>query len=200
MRKLSAEAKQAIIDKVLARDGRTVVEIAKLHNISYSTLQKWIRKVRNGDIIDPVKSVKDNQALSLSERFTHLMATASLDETAVGIYCREHGLYAIQLTQWKEAFMTQKPDLKKQDNLALTWQRNQVHVLCPLESRLEVLTALADFGFYEGELHRLESDVEAQEPQAEKDVGFAHRIHHRNKEHWQRFGETIERFTRDDSS
>ena len=118
MRKLSAEAKQAIIDKVLARDGRTVVEIAKLHNISYSTLQKWIRKVRNGDIIDPVKSVKDNQALSLSERFTHLMATASLDETAVGIYCREHGLYAIQLTQWKEAFMTQKPDLKKQDKLA----------------------------------------------------------------------------------
>ena len=117
MRKLSAEAKQAIIDKVLARDGRTVGEIAKLHNISYSTLQKWIRKVRNGDIIDPVKSVKDNQALSLSERFTHLMATASLDETAVGIYCREHGLYAIQLTQWKEAFMTQKPDLKKQDNL-----------------------------------------------------------------------------------
>ena len=118
MRKLSAEAKQAIIDKVLARDGRTVGEIAKLHNISYSTLQKWIRKVRNGDIIDPVKSVKNNQALSLSERFTHLMATASLDETAVGIYCREHGLYAIQLTQWKEAFMTQKPDLKKQDNLA----------------------------------------------------------------------------------
>lgn len=85
----------------------------------------------------------------------------------------------------------------KQDNIAITWQRNQVHVLCPLESRLEVLTALADFGFYEGELHRLECDVEVQEPQAEKDVEFAHRIHHRNKEHWQRFGETIERFTRD---
>jgi hypothetical protein len=85
----------------------------------------------------------------------------------------------------------------KQDNIAISWQRNQVHVSCPLESRLEVLKALADFGFYEGELHRLESDVEAQEPQAEKDVGCAHRIHHRNKEHWQRFGETIERFTRD---
>ena len=85
----------------------------------------------------------------------------------------------------------------KQDNILITWQRNQVHVLCPVEARLDVLTALADFGFYEGELHHLESDVEAQESQAEKDVGFAHRIHHRNKEHWQRFGETIERFTRD---
>lgn len=118
MHKLSAEAKQAIIDKVLARDGRTVREIAELHNIGYSTLQTWIRKGRNDDIIDSVKPVKNNQALSLSERFNHLMSTASLDETAVGIYCREHGLYAIQLTQWKETFMTQKPDLKKQDNLA----------------------------------------------------------------------------------
>ncbi len=87
--------------------------------------------------------------------------------------------------------------LVKQDNIAITWLRKQVHVLCPLESRLDVLAALADFGFYEGELHRLESDVEAQESLAEKDVGFAHRIHHSNKQHWQRFGETIERFTRD---
>jgi hypothetical protein len=85
----------------------------------------------------------------------------------------------------------------KQDNISISWQRNQVHVFCPVEARLEVLTALADFGFYEGELHRLESDVEVQEPLAEKDVEFAHRIHHRNREHWSRFGETIERFTRD---
>ena len=62
---------------------------------------------------------------------------------------------------------------------------------------MDVITALADFGFYEGELHRLESDVEVQEPLAEKDVEFAHRINHRNREHWSRFGETIERFTRD---
>ena len=46
------------------------------------------------------------------------MATASLDETATGIYCRENGLYAIQLTQWKNAFMTKEPTIKKQDNLA----------------------------------------------------------------------------------
>ncbi|NBR06737.1 MAG: hypothetical protein EBT92_13315 [Planctomycetes bacterium] len=85
----------------------------------------------------------------------------------------------------------------KQDNIAITWKRNQVHVQCPSESRLDVLSALADFGFYEGELHRLESDLEVQEPLAQKDVKFAHRIHHSNREHWPRFGETIERFNRD---
>ncbi len=40
MSRLSAETKQAIIDKVLARDGRKVREIAELYNIGYSTLQK----------------------------------------------------------------------------------------------------------------------------------------------------------------
>ena len=118
MSKLSTEAKRAIVEKVLARDGRTIREIAEAHNIPYSTLHEWIRKNRNGGIINSEKSVKNNQTLSLSERFQHLVATASLDETAIGIYCRENGLYGVQLTQWKEAFMTQQPTKKKQDNLA----------------------------------------------------------------------------------
>ena len=46
------------------------------------------------------------------------MATAALDETAIGIYCRAHGLYAIQLTQWKDTFMTIESTTKKQDNLS----------------------------------------------------------------------------------
>ena len=118
MRKISTEAKQAIVEKVLARDGRTVKEIAKANNVDYSTLSKWVRKSLNGVIINPEKPAKNNQALSRPERFQHLMATASLDETAVGIYCRENGLYAVQLTQWKDAFMTKEPVIKKQDNLA----------------------------------------------------------------------------------
>lgn len=118
MSKLSTEAKQAIVEKVLARDGRTVKEIAEANNIGYSTLFKWVRKSLNGVIVNSKKPGKKSQVLSLSERFQHLMATASLDETATGIYCRENGLYAVQLTQWKNAFMTKEPTIKKQDNLA----------------------------------------------------------------------------------
>lgn len=118
MSKFSIEAKQAIIEKVLSKDGRTLREIAESYNMGYSTLHEWVRKNRNNGIIESGKPVKNSQALSLSERFNHLMNTASLDETAVGVYCREHGLYSVQLTQWKEAFMTQQPAIKKQDNLA----------------------------------------------------------------------------------
>lgn len=118
MSKISTEAKQTIIEKVLLKDGRTVREIAKSHNIGYSTLNKWLKNNREHGIINPDKPLKNSQELSVSERFQHLMATASLDETTTGIYCRENGLYAIQLTQWKEAFMTKEPSMKNQNNLA----------------------------------------------------------------------------------
>jgi len=45
---------------------------------------------------------------SASERLTHLLSSSSLDESSLGHYCREKGLYSFQLTQWKEEFMAQK--------------------------------------------------------------------------------------------
>ena len=88
MNKLSTSAKQAIVEKVLAKDGRTVGEIAKAHNVGHSTLSKWVKKHRDHGIINTQQSGSNNQALSASERFQHLIATAALDEAAIGVYCR----------------------------------------------------------------------------------------------------------------
>lgn len=55
----------------------------------------------------------------MSDRFQHLMATASLEETELGIYCREKGIYSFQLTEWKEAFMAQKV-LSNNDRILLS--------------------------------------------------------------------------------
>ncbi len=117
MSKLSTDAQQAIVEKALAKDGRTLTEIAKTHNVARSTLFKWIKQYRERSIIDQQKPGKINQVLSALERFEHLIATASLDEAAVGAYCREKGIYSFQLTEWKELFMTQKSSEKQQSNL-----------------------------------------------------------------------------------
>ena len=61
------------------------------------------------------KERKGQHDISLSSRFEHLVATASLDEAAISIYCREKGIYSFQLTQWKEAFMM-KNSTEKQEN------------------------------------------------------------------------------------
>ncbi len=117
MPRLSAEAKQNIVEKALSRHAPSVTELATTHNIGYSTLQKWIRVYRDGS-----QSVSRSTASALSkpldsaERFRHLISTAALDEAGIGVYCREHGLYSFQLQQWKNEFMSQqeKPEKKKQ--------------------------------------------------------------------------------------
>lgn len=118
MQQLSTSAKQAIIKKALAKDGRTLSEIAKAHNIGLSTLGKWLRCYRKNGIIGEQKPAKVSQDYSMSNRLHHLIATGSLDEAALGVYCREQGIYSFQLTEWKEEFMAQKITEKKQSNLA----------------------------------------------------------------------------------
>lgn len=117
MQRLSTSAKQRIIEKALSKDGRTLNEIAKAHNIGLSTLGKWLRKYRKNGTIKNQINGKMDQNLSISERFQHLMATASLNETEVGVYCRENGLYSFQLTEWKEDFMTQQNAEKEKTKL-----------------------------------------------------------------------------------
>ncbi len=92
---LSSESKQAIVQKVLSRDNSSSMEqIAKTHNIGYSTLQPWVKDYRTGNVpvSQPVKkqAVKD---VSRVDKFNHLMATASLDDVKIGSYCRKHGLF-----------------------------------------------------------------------------------------------------------
>jgi hypothetical protein len=60
----------------------------------------------------------------------------------------------------------------------------------------DVLAALVEFAFYEGELRRLEVEMDIREATANDDVSRAHTIHPRDRAHWPRFTAAIEAFTR----
>jgi transposase len=112
---LSENAKQSLVQKALEQKGK-IKELAQQHHVGYSTLQKWIKHYRESVKIS-TKGQTTNKDLSSTEKFQHIVATATLDETSVGIYCRQHGIYSFQLQQWKEQFMTQKDDKKKKSEL-----------------------------------------------------------------------------------
>jgi len=116
MTRLSEDARKSVVEKALARKNQGLAKIASLHNIGYSTLQRWIFKYKHGMEISK-KSNKSwgNTQCTRSEQFQHLLMTATLDETTLGAYCREHGLYSFQLQQWKNEFMSQDDKQKKQD-------------------------------------------------------------------------------------
>jgi hypothetical protein len=56
-----------------------------------------------------------NIQLARSDQLKHLLATAALDETTLGAYCREHGIYSFQMQQWKNEFMSNDKSQKNQE-------------------------------------------------------------------------------------
>lgn len=118
MKHLSEQAQQVIVKKAINRNGQSLLAIAKSSNIGYSTLQKWIKRYRNSDQFDTVKTTDSNSKINHVERFQHLVSTSTLDEAALGAYCRKHGLYSYQLKQWKDAFMSKQPEKKSHQELS----------------------------------------------------------------------------------
>jgi transposase-like protein len=114
MIRISHDAKQAIIKKVLSKNGQTVAEIAKENNIGKSTLGKWVKrcKAEHSAAGKNQSLTADISTSTLSDRFKHLQATFGQDRVMVGAYCRKHGLYPHQLTQWEADFMKAPVELK----------------------------------------------------------------------------------------
>ena len=110
---LSDEAKLVIIKKALSNNGQTMTEIARTNNIGCSTLSKWVQRYKSENNVEANKKDTTNLSTTLAERFKHLQATLGQDDVIVGAYCRKHGLYPHQLTQWEADFMTQNPSLKQ---------------------------------------------------------------------------------------
>lgn len=114
---LSLDAKEAIIKQALNRKDTGIKEIAHENNIGYSTLQRWLKNHRDNPSANNTKL--KNNALSRVEKLDMIIATAGLDETDLGIYCRKQGIYNHQLQEWKQELMSNptQQDLKLRNEL-----------------------------------------------------------------------------------
>lgn len=115
MTHLTLEARESIVTKALKRTGKTLRQIAEENNIGYSTLSKWLRQARQGIALEPVRRGRPPKGLSQTPPLQHLLSTAKLDETGIGVYCREQGIHSFQLKTWREELMTHGGDKKQSD-------------------------------------------------------------------------------------
>ena len=76
------------------------------------------------------------------------------------------------------------------------WQPGRAVVDLTGAARDDVLAALAEFAFLEGELRRLEAEMDAREAPAADDVTRSQTIDRRDRAHWPRFRAAIEAFAR----
>ena len=126
MVQLTSEAKEAIVLKTLNRGDKTIESVARSNNISASTLHKWLSLYKEGKPLSMGRASCPQKGASRAEQFEHLLATRDLDEADLGAYCREHGLYSHQLTQWRERMMSaDESTTDKQQRLELKKLRDE---------------------------------------------------------------------------
>jgi transposase-like protein len=107
MAHLAPEAKETIVAHALSRTDIPLQKIAEENNIGYSTLQRWIRQTREGLPLNGRQRGRSLKDQGQTPPLQHILATAGLDEHAVGAYCREQGIHNFQLKQWQDELMKQ---------------------------------------------------------------------------------------------
>lgn len=106
MRNISPGTKLTIIRKAVSRNGQSITDIASENGVGVSTLNKWLKVFRETHGVEGEgrKGLVGLPA-SLLERFKHIQATFGQDAVTVGAYCRRHGIYPHELSEWENSFM-----------------------------------------------------------------------------------------------
>lgn len=99
MRNYSAEIKRTAVGKLLKPDGPTISVLSREMNIPKETLYTWIRKAKNGTMI---QNGKRRQRMNLREKQTLILETRSLKDENLGLWLREKGLHESQLKMWMQ--------------------------------------------------------------------------------------------------
>ena len=98
-----AFVEQALV-KVFARGERPVASVADDLNMKYHTLKSWMK----GESMSKSKGLatkeKRPQDWSVEEQLRALQESHPLSGDALAAWCREHGVFAHHLTDWKAAF------------------------------------------------------------------------------------------------
>lgn len=116
MRQYSEEKKASVLSKLLPPYNKTYRELSREEGIPAPTIYTWIKKNNQVGIMS-FKSVKTSVSWSVEARFLTLVETATMNETELGEYCREKGLYPEQLRRWKNeciAGLTERPVIQEE--------------------------------------------------------------------------------------
>ena len=101
MKTYSREFKDSILTKLLPPNNVGVPQLAAQTGIPRDTLYGWRREAL-GQARRPPAATTPAGTLDSEEKFAVVVETASLNELELGAYCRSKGLFAEQISAWRE--------------------------------------------------------------------------------------------------
>jgi transposase-like protein len=102
MRRYSEMVKADVRSRMSPPARQSVTLISKELGIHIATLYAWRKAWRlQGEVVPA--SGKDPEGWSAADKFTVVLESAGLNASELGAFCRERGLYPVQVDRWRQA-------------------------------------------------------------------------------------------------
>ena len=118
-----AFVEQALV-KVFSRGDRSVSSVADDLNMKYHTLKSWMKRESVSKRNGLAKKEKRPQDWSAEEQLRALQESHALSGDALTAWCREHGVFAHNLSEWKTAFCAENKALSGHRELRVLKDEN----------------------------------------------------------------------------
>ena len=99
------ELKESVIQKMMPPNNVPISQLVQDTGIPDATLYTWRKKALSRGIPVPGNGKNPDQ-WSPENQLAVIIETAAMNQTEMAEYCRKKGLFAEQIQQWKEAFIS----------------------------------------------------------------------------------------------
>ena len=107
--KYSAEQRENALQRVALRtDNQTIESIAALVGVNVGTLKNWMKEAKKQSAKAGVG--KAASAYSPAQQLDALVETGKLSDLEVSAWCREKGLFAHNLSAWRQSLTAPRTD------------------------------------------------------------------------------------------
>jgi len=102
MPRYSEAFKEQAVKKMMPPNAQSVAEVSRSVGVSEQTLYNWRNQLRREGKAVPADA-SNPESWSGENKLAVVIETAALNEIDLAEYCRRKGLYAEQITRWREA-------------------------------------------------------------------------------------------------
>jgi transposase len=105
MRRYNEAVKADVKRRMSPPQRQSVARISEELGIHVVTLYNWRKAWRlQGEVVPA--SEKEPEGWSAADKFTVVLETVGLNDTELGAYCRERGLFPEQVSRWRQAALS----------------------------------------------------------------------------------------------